>query len=284
MKDQKRILIVDDSATYRSAIQSVLKEADDIKVVGSVASGEAALDFIRTAPPDIVTLDVEMPGMNGIDTLIQIQDYLEKNPRVPKIGVIMVSAFTRKGADTTIKALEAGAFDFITKPQTKNSAENSDILRRQLLVKIRHFAISRFRKAKGDHPHPPKQPQPAGRADAKPRVRAHSKPGIIRAIMIGISTGGPKALVKMLPSLSRQIPLPVFIVQHMPPTFTQSLANTLNQHCDHRVIEVSGKEIVRPDTIYLASGGKHMLLLKNPDAEPIVMTNTEPPKMGSALP
>jgi two-component system, chemotaxis family, protein-glutamate methylesterase/glutaminase len=282
MKDQKRILIVDDSATYRSLIQSVLKEEEDIKVVGSVASGQAALDFIRATPPDIVTLDVEMPGMNGIDTLLKIQAYLDKNPQIPKIGIIMVSAFTRKNTDTTIKALEAGAFDFIPKPETNDIQENTDILRRQLLVKIRHFAISHYRKSKKDLTNLPKQPQVERAAAVPPHLEALEKvePGMIQAILIGISTGGPKALVNMLPTLSQKIHLPIFIVQHMPATFTQSLAETLNSRCGHRVIEINSKELVEPDTIYLASGGKHMLLLKNRGTNPIVMSNEEPPVNG----
>jgi two-component system chemotaxis response regulator CheB len=282
MKEQKKVLIVDDSATYRSLIQAILKEEEDIKVVGSVASGEDALDFVRSTPPDIITLDVEMPGMNGVDTLIKIQAYLEKNPHIPKIGIIMVSAFTRKGAQITIKALEAGAFDFIPKPKTDNSMENTEILRRQLLVKIRHFAISQHRKSKESSTHYQKQVPEEPAIETPPHLEAKKKslPGNIQAILIGISTGGPKALVKMLPVLSEKIKLPIFIVQHMPATFTQSLADTLNQRCSHRVIEINRKELVDNNTVYLASGGKHMLLLKNRGADPIVMTNNEPPENG----
>lgn len=291
MGDIKNVLIVDDSSTYRSLIQKALSGEEDIRVVGSVGSGREALDFIRVTPPDIITLDVEMPGMSGLQTLEKLQEYTAQNPGLPEIGTIMVSAFTRKGADITIRALETGAFDFIAKPETGDVKENMEILRRQLLVKTRHFAISRSRRkqhrevkeeAKEEVKDKERGPLPEPTVIPPPEVKVERKAGqaTVRAVLVGISTGGPKALARVLPSLSEKVFLPIFIVQHMPPTFTQSLAETLNHRCRHRVIELKTEEIVDPGSIYLAPGGRHMLLMKNREGEPVVMTNEEPPENG----
>jgi two-component system chemotaxis response regulator CheB len=282
MGEIKNILVVDDSATYRSLIQKVIAGEDDIRVVGSVGSGQEALDFIRNTPPDVITLDVEMPGMSGLQTLEKLQEYTSQNPGLPEIGVIMVSALTRRGADITIRALESGAFDFIAKPETTDMKENMEILRRQLLVKIRHFAISRSRKIHRREVKDEGRVIQPGPVIAPPQIKVEKKTGYstIRAVLIGISTGGPKALTRILPVLSEKIFLPVFIVQHMPATFTQSLADTLNNRCRHHVIELKAEEVVDRGNIYLAPGGKHMLLMKNREGENMVLTNEGPPENG----
>jgi two-component system chemotaxis response regulator CheB len=291
MKNRKKILIVDDSATYRGLIRKALEGETDIQVIGSVNSGYEAIKFIRETPTDIITLDVEMPGLNGLETLEKIQEETLDNPSFANIGIIMVSAHTRKGADITIKALELGAFDFITKPETPSMNDNMDILRRQLLVKIRHYSISRSGRGTRGKESTVTQPaastlsptlSPAQEVLPSSRYK-RSEPGLIRAILIGVSTGGPKALVRMLPSISEKVSLPVFIVQHMPPTFTQSLAETLNSKCSHRVIEVNKEEVVDNRTIYIAPGGKHLILMKSSRGDPsAIMTiiNEEPPENG----
>src|SRR5882724_5337175 len=129
MAEPIKVLIVDDSRLFRSALEEALRGQEDIAVVGSVFSGAKALEFIRQAPPDVVTLDVEMPGMNGLETLKQIQQI------DPSIGVVMVSAFTRRGADITVKALQAGAFDFVTKPSGTSPEANQISLRDEVLSK-----------------------------------------------------------------------------------------------------------------------------------------------------
>lgn len=275
--DTTTILIVDDSGTYRGFIRKALSGENDLKVTGMVGSGKDALDFVRKNKPNIVTLDVEMPGLSGLETLQKIREIN------PSTGVIMISAFTRKGADTTIKALQMGAFDFITKPETKDMAENMNILRRQLLVKIRHWSISSSRR-KPAPPGIPKKTQKPGKPEAEVPLhlqrKKHVDPSRIRAILIGISTGGPKALVRILPVLTAKTKLPIFIVQHMPPTFTQSLAQTLNLRCKHTVSEVSGHQDISPGNVYLAPGGKHMLIMKDSRGLPIVTINEEPPVNG----
>lgn len=288
MKERKKVLVVDDSATYRSLIQKAVSGEEDIRITGSVGSGEEALQFIISTPPDIVTLDVEMPGLDGLQTLEKLQGYLSQNPSVPEIGVIMVSAFTRKGADITIRALEAGAFDFIAKPETADMNENMAALRRQLLVKIRHFFATRSRRERARHGEKAKggagQAKPGTGTVIGPPTQSISgpgaAPGTVRAVLVGVSTGGPKALVKFLPSLSEKVLLPIFIVQHMPATFTQSLADTLDQRCRHRVVEVNREMEVERETVYLASGGKHMLLMRDSHGVPRIIVNNEPPENG----
>jgi two-component system, chemotaxis family, protein-glutamate methylesterase/glutaminase len=290
MANRKKVLIVDDSAIYRNLIQKAIGNETDIEIVGSVGSGKEALQKIGMLKPDVVTLDVEMPGMDGLETLNRIQDEAAKSPALSNVGVIMVSAFTRKGAEITIQALEAGAFDFVAKPETGSVEESMEILRRQLLVKIRHHAISSLRKQSvrrgigkegkvtmGEAAHL----RPAAKAPmAKPHRVKRTK--TVRAVLIGVSTGGPKALVKMLPQLCLKISLPIMIVQHMPPTFTKSLADTLNSRCRHTVKEIGGEETVASNTVYLAPGGKHMLLMKSGAAAgpEQVLVNEQPPVNG----
>ncbi|OQX00483.1 MAG: hypothetical protein BWK80_61690 [Desulfobacteraceae bacterium IS3] len=148
-----KILIVDDSRIFRSAIEESLSGEKDIEIIGSVWNGAKAIEFIESNQPDLVTLDVEMPGMDGLETLRAIQKFNASNPGFPPVGVIIISSFARKGADITISALEAGAFDFITKPVGSGAKESIEILSRQLIAKIRSFVsmrISRSRILPGD--------------------------------------------------------------------------------------------------------------------------------------
>ncbi|MEW6671277.1 MAG: chemotaxis response regulator protein-glutamate methylesterase [Thermodesulfobacteriota bacterium] len=260
-----KILIVDDSRIFRSAVAESLASFEDIEVIGSVWNGSKAIEFIRSHPPDLVTLDVEMPDMDGIETLAAIQKINADNKDARPVGVIMLSSHTREGADITIKALEMGAFDFIQKPEGENLKESFEILRRQLAAKIRNFAV---------------EGPPA--AVVKPLPETISKPptdSIVRGILIGVSTGGPKALAEMLPSLCEKTDVPIFVVQHMPPTFTQSLAKSLNAKCRHAVIEGRHHDVVRERHVYIAPGGRHMLLGKRRN-EVVTVVNDQPPVNG----
>lgn len=286
MTDKLKILIVDDSRVFRSIIEEAMKGEVDLQVIGSVRNGEKAIEFIKSSPPDLVTLDVEMPEMDGLETLEAIHEINASNPDRLEIGVIMVSAFTSKGADITIKALQAGAFDFITKPEGKDVAENISSLRSQLLVKIRHFAVKRISSMVGRSvarsiTTPFRRPLIR---DARPKIVA---PPIvsrhttgIKAVLIGVSTGGPRALADMLPELSEKVNLPFFIVQHMPPTFTQSLANSLDATCRHRVIEALDNDPVQDGYIYIAPGGSHMLMHKDRMGRVVTILNQDPPENG----
>lgn len=272
MNRKTKLLIVDDSRIFRKAIQESLVAVDDIEVVGSVWNGVKAMEFIRSNPPDIVTLDVEMPDMDGLQTLTAIQEINASSRDSHPIGVIMLSSHTQRGADITVKALEMGAFDFIPKPEGKDPAENIKSLRRQLVVKIRYFASKRISSAL-----------------AKPGIVLPRLPEIspalsvsssgIKAILIGASTGGPRALLDILPSLCEKVNVPIFVVQHMPPTFTQSLAKSLDARCRHTVLEGRDDDIVRERYVYIAPGGRHMLLRKRQRTVRTVV-NDHPPERG----
>src|SRR5882757_22738 len=139
MPETANILIVDDSRIFRAAIEAAVSGQEGLIVAGSVFSGQKALEFIRSRPPDVVTLDVEMPGMDGLQTLQQIQQFNRTRPPGSEIGVLMVSAFTKRGAEVTMQALQSGAFDFVTKPKGASSEESQTLLRQDLVPKIRMF-------------------------------------------------------------------------------------------------------------------------------------------------
>jgi two-component system chemotaxis response regulator CheB len=293
-----KILIVDDSRIFRSAIEESLSGEKDIEVIGSVWNGTKAIEFIEFNHPDLVTLDVEMPGMDGLETLRAIQKINASNPDFPPIGVIIISSFARKGADITISALEAGAFDFITKPEGKSAKESMEILSRQLIVAIRQFISMRISRDKrlssvsraAGKPVPPAGMSASASAErgneadktfsqAARERRGISRPSKVRAVLIGVSTGGPKALADILPRLCEKLEIPIFVVQHMPPTFTQSLADSLNARCRFTVIEARNNEVVRPRYVYIAPGGKH-LLLRRSGGDVFLVVNSQPPERG----
>lgn len=274
MSERTTLLIVDDSRIFRGAVAECLAGEPDIAVIGSAYNGVKALESIREQRPDLVTLDLEMPELDGLETLKAIQQLNEGDRGLPPIGVIMVSAFTRKGADVTIAALENGAFDFITKPVGVNTGENSETLRRQLLTKIRFFASRQGKRGPRTGMAPILAPPPLPR-----RAPEGVLPSQIKAVLIGISTGGPKALVQILPQLCAQLDLPVFIVQHMPPTFTASLAASLNGKCSYTVKEAVDQEEVAPRHVYIAPGGRH-LLLRRREGKVITVVNDQPPEGG----
>lgn len=265
-----KLLIVDDSRIFRNAIEESLASENDIEVVGSVWNGVKAIEFIQSNPPDLVTLDVEMPDMDGLETLKAIKKINESNIVSKSVGVIMLSSHTQKGADTTVKALEMGAFDFISKPEGKDLKENIEILRRQLVVKIRYFASKRI-----SGPAEPRIVVPPP-TEITPELTVSSD---IKAILIGVSTGGPRALAEAMPLLCEKVDVPIFIVQHMPPTFTQSLAKSLNSKCRYTVMECRDSDIVKERHAYIAPGGRHMLLIKRHKTVRTVVGN-QPPENG----
>ncbi|MBI3794364.1 MAG: chemotaxis response regulator protein-glutamate methylesterase [Nitrospinae bacterium] len=271
--DEMRILIVDDSLIFRRVVEEVFKGEQGIKVVGSVMNGVKAMEFIKSSanPPDLVTLDLEMPEMNGLETLEAIQKF--NDSAGSGIGVIMVSAHTIEGAGITITALENGAFDFVTKPNAENALENMDSLRKHLMMRVRQFGLMRKKNGRG---------LPAVAGSAKHPVVVGAKPASAKAVsvvVIGVSTGGPKALVAVMPAISDAVEVPILVVQHMPPIFTSSLAESLNSKCRHEVVEASNGEEVRNDRIYIAPGGRHMLVGKTGGKTSIVV-NDRPAENG----
>jgi len=262
-----RVLIVDDSRIFRAALQDALEGRAGIRVVGSVWSGEKALEFIRHSPPDLVTLDVNMPGQGGLETLSDIQDLNASRPDLPPVRVLLVSALTERGSAITVEGLQRGAFDFIRKPDGPDEKANAVLLQQQLFEKIDLFAERRARLSSTAP-----QPKP-------PAALPIRRPGRFHAVAIGSSTGGPEALARLLPVVTKQTSVPLFIVQHMPPGMTGYFADSLGRKCDYRVVEASHGEAVQPGTAYIAPGGRHMIVRKH-EGRTVIALNDQPPENG----
>lgn len=243
-----RILIADDSAVMRSLLRSVISSDPGLELVGTAADGESALRAFETLRPDLVLLDVEMPVMNGLETLRRLR---ARHPRLP---VIMCSSLTQRGARVTIEALASGASDYVAKPAGQaNLAAATRALTQDLLPKIHALAPD---TVPGFMP-PPRQ-APAAVIPVRGPARLSAPPAVV---VIGVSTGGPAALDIVLPSLPANFPLPVLIVQHMPELFTRLLAERLAQRCRLRVTEGAEGDAVRPGHIYIARGNWHLEVL-----------------------
>jgi two-component system chemotaxis response regulator CheB len=227
-----RVLVVDDSATMREVISATLRADPQIEVVGQAADPHEARLAIKNLAPDVVTLDIEMPNMNGLE-------FLEKIMRLRPTPVIMVSTLTQAGADVNLRALEIGAFDCVAKPSSFN--QNSFD---QLAEKVKAAAKSL------------RQPRLV-RATPKPSNRSFSSDG--RVIAIGSSTGGVEALITILSKFPANCP-PTIISQHMPATFTRSFSERLNKLCEPAVAEASDGAPLREGQIYLAPGHAHLEL------------------------
>jgi len=264
MSDRITVLVVDDSRLFRTALEEALSHENDISVIGSAFSGDKALEMIRQNRPDVVTLDVEMPGMDGLKTLQEIRKF---NP-AGSIGVIMVSAHTRRGAQVTIDALNNGAFDFIAKPSGGTAEASLAALRQDLITKIRAWATSRR-----------KLPSPAIAPVAAPQRPRTILPGHVRAIVIGASTGGPRALSTLLPELCKRVEVPILIVQHMPTGFTRPLAESLERLSNRKTIEAAEGLLIEPKTVYVAPAGRH-LLFRGTAVQPLTRLTDQPPENG----
>lgn len=253
-----RVLVVDDTVTYRKVLSDLLSSIPGVELAGTAANGRIALQKIEQLRPDLVTLDLEMPEMNGLELLRHLK--AAKSP----VGVIMLSAFTTQGAEETIAALSMGAFDFVLKPSGTSMDASLKALQAELLPKIRGFARTLAVRQRLKAPPPSSIPTPAKPAPGPDDVirrmcKVASGPaGKPEVVAVGISTGGPPALAKMLPDLPPDLAAPVLIVQHMPPKFTKSLADDLNNRCKLTVSEAVDGQTARPGSVLIAPGGKQM--------------------------
>ena len=277
-----RILVVDDTIVYRKIISDALNEIPGVEIVGTAHNGKIALSKIKTLKPDLVTLDIEMPEMSGIEVL----ETLHTTPDAPV--AVMLSTLTHRGSDMTIKALELGAFDFIGKPDSGTMAENRVKIRVALEPIIAAFKRqqqfrSRLRQksAPGDAQARPKvvSPEISSRASL-----ARSRTTLSEIVGIGISTGGPNALARMMPMLGPDLNVPILVVQHMPPMFTQSLAKSLNAKCRFTVKEAVNGEPLAPNTVYIAPGGRQMKIIAGPDGKNRNIRITDDPPENSCRP
>ena len=263
-----RVLIVDDAVVMRRVISEALAQDESIEVVGTAANGRIALAKLDQVKPDVVTLDVEMPEMDGVETVREIR---KTHPRLP---VIMFSTLTQRGAVTTLEALSAGASDYVTKPANVGSVmEGFSRLRSELIPKIKALC----RRGPVSSPAAPSVGVPAAAgiprpAPAVPAARpAASIPAVVPApgpsappdaLCIGSSTGGPNALVDVFSAFPAALDVPVLVVQHMPPLFTQMLAERLDRIGNLRFCEGAQDMPVRPGHVYIAPGGHHMEVVR----------------------
>jgi two-component system chemotaxis response regulator CheB len=280
-----RILIVDDTIVYRRILSDVVESLEDVMLVGTAPHGRLALAKLGQTPADLVLLDVEMPEMNGLEALREIRR------NFPACSVVMISGANRSSAETTLRCLEMGALDFLHKPEGTDPEASRNELRDKLRPLLRHVQ-TRLNLHHGSGGRPPAdatepgRPHVESRPVARPVVaapRVAALPARIDVVGIGVSTGGPNALAELIPRLPADFPVPILLVQHMPPLFTASLAEHLDQKSKVKVREARDGEPVLPGSVYLAPGGKHMVVRRLPDGDggastPIVGLNENPPE------
>jgi two-component system chemotaxis response regulator CheB len=249
-----RVLVVDDSALIRRFICDAIEAAAGIEVVGTAVNGRDALEKIEVLRPDVVTMDIEMPEMSGLETLPELR---RRHPRLP---VIMFSTLTVAGAQSTLDALALGASDFVTKPSGPGGlAHSSERVRNDLVPRIRALA-------------PGQTAAPIARPKAPVRP-----PKRVDCVVIGVSTGGPRALDDVIPMLPADLAVPVLIVQHMPAMFTKMLAERLETRSALQVAEAEqGSSVVR-GSVLIAPGGHHMTIERR-GTEIIAVHNDDPPE------
>lgn len=250
-------MIVDDAVVVRKALADGLSRDPDLEVVGSASNGRLALAKLNTLRPDIILLDIEMPEMSGLEALPEIRKLL------PQVPIIMFSALTERGAEATLDALSLGATDYVTKPSNMDGGSTSGSITRELIPKIRALC------------HLPSVVQVPSASASTPifqeqRAVIRTRPAPLRStrlgiVAIGVSTGGPDALTRLLPVFPARFPLPIVVAQHMPPIFTGLLARRLASKCSLPVRECQSGEVLEPGCIWLAPGDYHMVVHQDGD-------------------
>lgn len=264
MSDIIKILVVDDSAFMRKSITLLLESDKNIKVIGTAEDGLDAINKIKLFNPDLVTLDIEMPRMDGLTALKHIMIECPK-------PVLMLSSLTTEGAEETLKALELGAVDFIPKSFSIGNASirgvKEDLIKKVKEIFNNKILLTKINLLKKDKI----------AISTKVPQNSHKLPlKVYKAIGIGVSTGGPISLQKILPLFSEKIRIPIFIVQHMPPKFTTSLAERLDKLSQLEVKEAQNGEIVRNGVVYIAPGGFHMIIKKDSIGNSVINISEKP--------
>lgn len=274
------ILVVDDSVFMRKIISDLISDNPQYKVIGTAKNGQEAIEQVKLLRPDAVTMDVEMPIMNGLDALQRI---MAEQPT----PVIMLSSLTQEGASETIKALEWGAVDFIRKPSGSISLDLYKV--KQLLHEKLHMAVRTKLRPVQKQPVSPQVNQsliPKSNASlmkVSDTTKFAVKPGSTyfdHLVAIGTSTGGPRALHQVISHIPAGFPAPILIVQHMPPNFTKSLAQRLNDVSQIQVVEAAEGDVLQTATAYVAPGGWHMVIYKDTDKTYRIRLTKEEPRSG----
>jgi two-component system chemotaxis response regulator CheB len=275
-----RVLVVDDTAVYRRILVDALESLGEVEVIGTAPHGRLALAKLEQTPADLVLMDVEMPEMDGLEALGHIR------ARFPAVSVVMISGSNTLAANATIQALERGALDFIRKPEGQDPEASRTELREALRPLLRHVRMKCHLKGSVSAPKPaeagrvrletgPAPPPPAPARPAPPVDR-------VDVVAIGVSTGGPNALGEVIPALPGTLAVPVVLVQHMPPGFTASLAEHLDKRSAISVKEATEGETLQPGCVYIAPGGKHMVVRSRTDPSGarvrLVGLNDNPPE------
>ncbi len=261
MSRQIKVLVVDDSALMRKYLREIIEREEDMTVIGAARDGWEAVELNLELQPDVITMDVNMPHLDGLTAL----QYIMLQRPCP---VLVVSSITQKGALTTFEALELGAFDYVPKPDGTVSLQIKDVAR-EITEKIRAAhragkAGGKKRSARGNRARPgsdkvvlqerPSEPPPLGSSGRKGG----------QLVLIGVSTGGPKTLMEILPFLPADFPAPVFVIQHMPESFTSPFAQRLDQNCRLTVVESVEGMALLPGMAVVARGGVHVKLDRRP--------------------
>lgn len=251
--DLIKVLVVDDSALMRKIISDMINSQEDMEVIDTARNGEDLLNKLHKVNPDVITLDVEMPIMGGIKAL---QEFRNRNIQIP---VIVLSSVSSKDATSTMECLEAGAFDFISKPSGQISLD-IDKVKDNLIEKIK-LAFGKSVKTTTDV----KVNSGVNVSSVKTsnNVRKSIPKGKVEAVVIGASTGGPKALYTVITALPENIGVPIFVVQHMPAGFTKAFADRLNANSDIKVVEATHGQPIEKNIVYIAPGGYHMQISKD---------------------
>jgi two-component system chemotaxis response regulator CheB len=250
-----RVLVVDDSAYVRKVMRHMLTEAGSIEVVGTARDGEEALELVEQLQPDVVTLDLIMPQLDGLGFLRAQQ----KRRPVP----VLVVSLTGEGGEMALAALDAGAFDFIQKP-TALATEKIYEMRADLLAKVRAAAGQR-----------PDQ-RPAAAVSGPPVVQPRPPKGTVDVVVIGISTGGPQALRQLIPQLPADFAVPVVVVMHMPPGYTEMYAHRLNEIAPLHVTEAAEGDELRPGRVLIAPAGQHLTFAPRAGSPAVVHLDMRP--------
>jgi len=251
-KHSVKVLVVDDSALMRKLIPQMLAADDSIDVVGTAMDGSFCLKKIEELKPNVVTLDLEMPGMNGIDTLKEI---MRRQP----VPVIVFSSHSTEGASVTMKALGLGAFDFVTKP--KDASAHMAETARELIAKVKAAADCKLK------------PRMVAGRPTKPEKVTVSAGSPTRVVGIGVSTGGPQALEYVLSQLPGDFPGAIVVVQHMPDGFTDMFARRLDEVCPLRVKEAQSGDLLQPGRVLICPGSRHMKVKRLPLGDIAVLSD-----------
>jgi len=245
-----RVLIVDDSGFFRRRLSAIITSDPEITVVGTANNGQEAIEQVKILKPDVITMDIEMPVMNGITAARQIMAQFPT-------PILMLSTWTTEGAKSTLDALDAGAVDYMPK-RFEDISSDKTVAHQQLCQRIHHLA----KNSKAPRVDRTKTVKPPVHTPL-PRVASHSTSKTLRIVVIGTSTGGPVALQKVLTQLPANFPHPILLVQHMPATFTPSFSERLNTQCNIKIKHAENGDRLSPGVAYLAPGGMQMLLKGN---------------------